>query len=693
MEPHGEHPRPLPALARASGVRKPGARAALPPGSRAVMDGADAAWDVRERAHAGLILDAMDQAGNIVAVLEVADVACGLRVITANTALSRALGRGVAEIEGSPADFLADDADPARPARLRDALRLGEPLQETIGVQVEGRQVWIGLRLMPAGSGTSVPRRFVLLGRDITERRRRADADGAMQVLLGQAFRQAGIAMAVVETSGTIVMSNQQFHTLCGRPASAIDGRNFTRQLHLDDIPEIVVRRERQTADSQSYDMTVRLVRPDGGVVPVQLHCNLLENRTLRRLRIVTLTPVPAAAAPAAAVPGMPAPEPAPASAPGFAPEPASRPVVLAGGISLVGLEGVRQALGDRWPAVAQRVVASAEHVLRRHLLPDESFSRQSNGTGFVVCFSGADARRSELRAAAITREIRTRLIGEMDDAGLAATTLALDPQPITQAELAEPAGTLSGLLEQRLKRRRGALEDQARAALAEAAATARCLLVPATTPAGVPVPLALVDLPDTLRRSLDTAMLTLPEAEMRGFDPSLLRLDGLAEAALERGGDGRAAGWIVPVDFDSLTLRHRRERCMTQLSALPAVLRQRVTPLLSQLPRSVYQARVVDALRMLKGYGRAVGIEVDDLDALPFDPRTRTVGLVLVTGAALSDQLRRRRSAALAATLQRLRAESIRVVARDTAGLAAADLARLGVDLVVNEAAETRRR
>ncbi|MGI3777028.1 MAG: PAS domain-containing protein, partial [Janthinobacterium lividum] len=442
------------------------------------MDGADAAWDVRGRAHAGLILDAMDQAGNIVAVLEVADVACGLRVITANTALSRALGRSVAEIEGSPADFLAgDDADPARLARLRDALRLGEPLQETIGVQVEGRQVWIGLRLMPAGSETSVPRRFVLLGRDISERRRRADADGAMQVLLGQAFRQAGIAMAVVETGGTIVMSNQQFHTLCGRPASAIDGRNFTRQLHLDDIPETVARRERQTVDGQSYDMTVRLVRPDGGVVPVQLHCNLLENRTLRRLRIVTLTPVPSAAAP-----GVPAPEPGP--------EPASRPVVLAGGISLVGLEGVRNALGDRWPAVAQRVVASAEHVLRRHLLPDESFSRQSNGTGFVVCFSGADARRSELRAAAITREIRTRLIGEMDDAGLAATTLALDPQPITQAELAEPAGTLSGLLEQRLKRRRGALEDQARAALAEAAATARCLLVPATTPAGVPVPL-----------------------------------------------------------------------------------------------------------------------------------------------------------------------------------------------------------
>lgn len=661
------------------------------------MDGVDAAWDVRERAHAGLILDAMDQAGNIVAVLEVADVACGLRVITANTALSRALGRSVAEIEGSPADFLAgDDGDPARVARLRDALRLGGPLQETIGVQVEGRQVWIGLRLMPAGSETSVPRRFVLLGRDITERRRRADADGAMQVLLGQAFRQAGIAMAVVETGGTIVMSNQQFHTLCGRPASAIDGRNFTRQLHLDDIPETVARRERQIADGQSYDMTVRLVRPDGGVVPVQLRCNLLENRTLRRLRIVTLTPVPAAAAgiaPPAAVPGVPAPEPAPGSAPGPAPEPASRPVVLAGGISLVGLEGVRNALGDRWPAVAQRVVASAEHVLRRHLLPDESFSRQSNGTGFVVCFSGADARRSELRAAAITREIRTRLIGEMDDAGLAATTLALDPQPITQAELAEPAGTLSGLLEQRLKRRRGALEDQARAALAEAAATARCLLVPATTPAGVPVPLGLVDLPDALRRSLDTAMLTLPEAEMRGFDPTLLRLDGLAEAALERGGDGRAAGWIVPVDFDSLTLRHRRERCMTQLSALPAVLRQRVTPLLSQLPRSVYQARVVDALRMLKGYGRAVGIEVDDLDALPFDPRTRTVGLVVVTGAMLSDQLRRRRSAALAATLQRLRAESIRVVARDTAGLTAADLARLGVDLVVNEAAETRRR
>ena len=155
-----------------------------------------------------------------------------------------------------------------------------EPLQETIGVQVEGRQVWIGLRLMATASVASASRRFVLLGRDITERRRRADADGVMQQLLGQAFRQAGIAMAVVETSGSVVMSNQAFHTLCGRPASAVDGRNFTRQLHPNDIAEAVAHRERQIVDGRSYDATLRVMRPGGEVLPVRLQATCSSSAT-----------------------------------------------------------------------------------------------------------------------------------------------------------------------------------------------------------------------------------------------------------------------------------------------------------------------------------------------------------------------------------------------------------------------------
>ncbi|MDP9095280.1 MAG: PAS domain-containing protein [Pseudomonadota bacterium] len=511
----------------------------------------------------------------------------------------------------------------------------------------------------------------MLLGRDITERRRRAAADEAMQLLLGQAFRQAGIAMAVVDNSGVIVMSNFQFHKLCGRPASAIDGLAFTKLIYPDDIPAAIERRKRQIIDGQSYHAIVRLIGGRNEILTVQFLCNVLEHRNLRRLRIVSLTPV------AASDEGAPKQS---------GPQPPARPVVLASGIRLIGLEEVRQTFGSRWPALAERVMTAADEVLRAHLQPGESFSRQSNGTGYVVCFAGSDVKASELRAAAITREIRARLLAENADANYTAMTLAVDPQPVSQADLAQPAATLSNLLEKRLHQRQFALEEQARACLTEAATGVKSVSLQATTPASIPLPLVLIDLPITTRRSLETAMLTLPEPEMRGFDPTRLRLTGLTEMAMKHGAADRAVKWIVPVDYDSMTLRFRRERCLEQLSALPTVLRQRLTPLLSQLPQSVYHARVDETLRVLKTFGRTVGIEVDNLDSLPFDPKSSSVALVVVSGTMLLNLLRRNRSAGAVTTLQRLRTESIRIVARDTVGLSTADLVGLGVDMIINE-------
>ena len=621
--------------------------------------------------HEDLVLDALDRAGNIVAVLELAPGAADLHVVTANGVLAAALGRAVAQIEGAPADFLRD-AGPEGAARLAAAVAAGTPLQDELRCRTpDGREVWIGMHLMPAADAAGTSRRFVLLGRDITERRRRAAADQAMQALLAQAFQHAGAAMAVVAAEGAVVMANPRFTLLCGRPVEQIVGRDMADQMHPDDHAVGVTRRQQQAVDGLPYELRVRLRRADGKALPVLLRAALLERRDLKRFRIVTLIEAPAA----------PPAEPA-------RPE----PVVVAGRIRLIGLEEVRDALGERWPAMAERAMSCAEHVLRRRLDARETFSRAADGTGFVVCFAARDAEESAFRAAGIAREIRARLIGEVEDPGVAAITAVTDPCPLSRAEVADVGNGLTQVLEQRLAARQAELEGRARDRLAAAAAGGRCDVVPLTATSGVAVPLVLVDLPRATRMSIESALLALPESETRGFDPTVLRLDALMELLVsEPGGPaGRAANWLLPVDFDSLVQRGRSDRCLERLRGLTQPMRQRLILVLWQVPEDAGRARVEDALRLLRPFGRAVGVELADPEHPPFDLRTKLATLAVVDAATVLRLHRRggRPTAGPAPAIQRLRLEGSRVVARDADGASGTELAAAGADLMLRDAA-----
>ncbi len=627
--------------------------------------------------HGSLILDALDRAGNIVAVLE--PDAGGLRVVAANNALAATLGRPTSEIEGAPADFLGD-ADPEGAARLAAAVAADAPLRDELRCRTAaGGEVWLEVHMMPATVEGS-PRRFVLLGHDVTARHRRAATEEAMQALLAQAFQHAGAAMAVAATNGVVVMANPCFQALSGRPAERIVGREMLDNLHPQDHALAKAMRERQVADGRPYELPLRVIRPDGHVRPVVMHAVLLERRDLKRFRIVTLIENPERA-------------PGPAAAPAEPPRP--EPVVLAGRIRLIGLEDVRDALGDRWPAMAERAMACAEHVLRRRLGPRETFSRAADGAGFVVCFAARDADESAFRAAGIAREVRARLIGEVDDPGVATITAVTDPRPLSGAEVAEVGEGLTQRLEQRLSARQTELGQRARDRLAEAAADARCDVLPLAAPSGAPVPLVLVDLPRATRMAIESALLTLPEGETRGFDPTLLRLEGLMELLMgdPTGPAGCAASLLLPVDFESLGQRGRAERCLERLRGLTQPMRARLVPILWQVPEDAVRVRVEDALRLLRPFGRSVGVELADPENPPFDLRTKLANLAVVDAATLL-RLHRRggRPGAPSPAVQRLRLDGLRVVVRHADGAPAhhadgAELAAAGADLVLGDA------
>ena len=64
---------------------------------------------------------------------------------------------------------------------------------------------------------------------------------------------------------------------------------------------------------------------------------------------------------------------------------------------------------------MAQRAMAAAESVIKRHCGPQDSFSR-ADDTSFLMCFGALSEEESSFRAAMIGREIRNRLIGQGED-------------------------------------------------------------------------------------------------------------------------------------------------------------------------------------------------------------------------------------------------------------------------------------
>jgi len=95
--------------------------------------------------------------------------------------------------------------------------------------------------------------------------------------------------------------------------------------------------------------------------------------------------------------------------------------------------------LGSRWQAVAERAMATAEHVIKSRCGRGDTYARTPEGD-FLICFGpGTNEDEAAFRIASIAQEIRIRLIGDGQDSGTAdgsAITTAIelpDGPPKTQ--------------------------------------------------------------------------------------------------------------------------------------------------------------------------------------------------------------------------------------------------------------------
>lgn len=82
----------------------------------------------------------------------------------------------------------------------------------------------------------------------------------------------------------------------------------------------------------------------------------------------------------------------------------------------MVGLAEVQARLAERWPDLAEKVHATAQAIIARHLVRGDVFERRGDD-GYLVLFATLGASEAEFKSRVIAREIAERLLGESDGA------------------------------------------------------------------------------------------------------------------------------------------------------------------------------------------------------------------------------------------------------------------------------------
>ncbi|HLZ66364.1 MAG TPA: PAS domain-containing protein, partial [Aliidongia sp.] len=553
--------------------------------------------------------------------------------------------------------------------QMRDAARSGQPVEiETQATTKAGKLHWMQISTIAILSAAGTPTHFVRMGRDVTARKRAESERETTQRLLASVFGVLDQALGVIDDHGRFAMVNTAVTRQFGWSVFDLIGKPYTEILDPADRPTV----ERQLAlgDEMTCRMSVRLRYRKGDVLPGEIVVTTIPQPDGRPYRVMMLierteTPVDKSFEQAVrrALHGA-----------------GKQGTVVAGKVQMVGLAEVRAALGERWPAVAERSFQAAENILRKHLSATDVFSRTADD-GFLVCFTELDESEAQFKARTIATEIREKLVGEFpemaetDVTGFA-TTVEVELEDVM------PENAIVNALEARLTRERKRLEDAAVKAMRAKLTTAEVLFQTVRTDTNHPAPIVLTRLP----ADLEGAQSTLQALGHFEYVPQteLLLLTGAAERVLAELKQDRTDLILTPVRLATLTLRRDAEHWLNVARTLGGPGKKRLVVEIRELSRDTARARLTDVTMMVSSLFRAVAFELPTVDPGFIAHLPVTAPLVTIEARLLGDNP----ATAVGRLLKALVPRRCRLIAKNAASpAAAAALAKAGVPLIASSA------
>lgn len=596
----------------------------------------------------GAVIPALERDGLALVVIASPD----RRVIDANAVLRRVSGFPEAMLRERGLALLAcPESDPGTLARLDAAIAAGSELRDEIcWARADGTRLWFGFTVIPLGAvaGPAV----LFMGRDITERRRREREDATIQAVLTEVFRNLDVAAAVIMPNDCILVANPAYAALSGYAMAELPGLSVDRLTAPASLEEARARRAEQRRTGGRYRMPLQLRRKDGSVIPVLIHAVAVEHEGTR-FRVVTLH----------------AEHRQDAASP--------EPRFVVGQVALIRLDPLRAAYGERWAQVESRLMMLAESVLKRRLEPDDVYARTERG-GFAIWFARGTEIDNADRIAAITREIRIRLMGEFGDDDVPGVTGHAASVPADGIEVPPDPETLASTLMERLAARQAELRSQVMAELGQALAAPRVVPERLIGTGGGGAALLWMTLAPELCRRIEAAHALAGEATAGLSDRDIVLLGAAAEQVLSALAAGDRTPAALPVGYETVSSPARRRSFMAACRGLPAPVRESLTPVLDGIPPGTNPVRLMEIGHELAPLFNSVGLMAEG-PALPdLPPGLGPFTLIVFDGAAL----RAVPEARLGRLFGEARMRRLRVAVRQ-AGPQAQRFARLGAQFL----------
>lgn len=101
---------------------------------------------------------------------------------------------------------------------------------------------------------------------------------------------------------------------------------------------------------------------------------------------------------------------------------------VAAGVVHLLGLDHIQQAVGDKWPLIAERVHDLTARMLQKHLGPSDAWIKYDSAN-YLIVFSERDKAAAQLVCGKMKAELHALLLGHSETTTITVKTATIDLQ------------------------------------------------------------------------------------------------------------------------------------------------------------------------------------------------------------------------------------------------------------------------
>ncbi|KAA0687172.1 diguanylate cyclase [Azospirillum brasilense] len=300
---------------------------------------------------------------------------------------------------------------------------------------------------------------------------------------------------------------------------------------------------------------------------------------------------------------------------------------VTAGSVHLIGLDEIRQELGDRWGSVNERVHVYAERMLKKVLSPRDVWFRYGENH-YIIVFAQADRKSAQLTCSKVMESLHQALLGHADTRRITVKTAVVD----IGGGIALDTARLADLLKDAVHKPEGTAPDSPAADGAVPAAEVRrphWTEMPADTitPQSRPKVLfrPVFDVKHKVvstyccRTDADTARYLNcmdafdPEREEAVFDLDMETLSLAVSTYNELYANKFRYAQTIPVHFGTLASSRRRREYIQACRMIPRVLMPFLAFELDGLPAGVPYGRLAEIVAMLRPFARAAMVILRD--------------------------------------------------------------------------------